>query len=372
MHSKPQIVNSNSIKTNVYVEFYLGNIRKRIYSGKLIGLRITPNSCTNVRERTTQLHLLCSKVSEALEAGFFNPAQEPEIVVNAETTLASALLQKKNSKLSDTYKRDLTYVYDQFLAFLTPEEKLKSLAEIPTSRITLFLEQFNTSNTYYMHKRTDLAVLFSTAGQILNTPIPSVKATSLKTPKAKLHVAYAKEQVKPLLEYLKTRHVYLYICCLLTYSAWLRPHVEILNLKKGDFDPDYSVIRLGGKDNKGGKVRVVYIPAYAVEVLKPILDKLTVNQNVFSGTEAAYNKDYFKTAWSRIRSRLFELNLIRANQTHYSFRHTAAVLMYRKTKDIYLLQKLLGHSSILVTQKYLRSLGEVNLEELRDAAPELD
>jgi integrase len=65
------------------------------------------------------------------------------------------------------------------------------------------------------------------------------------------------------------------------------------------------------------------------------------------------------------------LGLVYEDQTPYSFRHTAAVDLYRRTKDVYLLQKLLGHSTIVVTLKYLRSLGEFNSEELRDAAPQL-
>jgi site-specific recombinase XerD len=69
---------------------------------------------------------------------------------------------------------------------------------------------------------------------------------------------------------------------------------------------------------------------------------------------------------------MFEKKLIYENQTIYSFRHTAAVKVYRKTKDLHLLQQLLGHSDMIVTLKYLRGLGEVNMDRLREAAPDLD
>lgn len=69
---------------------------------------------------------------------------------------------------------------------------------------------------------------------------------------------------------------------------------------------------------------------------------------------------------------MYDKGLIYKNQTIYSFRHTAAVEVFRRTKDVYLLQKLLGHSTIMVTLKYLRNLGEFNSEELREAAPQLD
>jgi integrase len=64
--------------------------------------------------------------------------------------------------------------------------------------------------------------------------------------------------------------------------------------------------------------------------------------------------------------------LIQEKQTIYSFRHTAAVEVYQRTKDVNLLKSLLGHSSILVTLKYLRGLGEYNEEILKDAAPRLE
>jgi hypothetical protein len=45
--------------------------------------------------------------------------------------------------------------------------------------------------------------------------------------------------------------------------------------------------------------------------------------------------------------------------------------VFRNSKDVYLLQRMLGHSSVVITLKYLRSLGEFNTDELRAAAPTL-
>lgn len=49
--------------------------------------------------------------------------------------------------------------------------------------------------------------------------------------------------------------------------------------------------------------------------------------------------------------------------TTHSLRHTYATIMYQQTKDILLVQKLLGHDSILTTQIYLR----VYPERVREA-----
>jgi site-specific recombinase XerD len=54
---------------------------------------------------------------------------------------------------------------------------------------------------------------------------------------------------------------------------------------------------------------------------------------------------------------------------HYK---AAAVQVYRKTKDLNILQQLLGHSNMIVTLKYLRGLGEASNDELRNVMPELE
>ncbi|MNL18762.1 hypothetical protein D3C87_1399200 [compost metagenome] len=93
--------------------------------------------------------------------------------------------------------------------------------------------------------------------------------------------------------------------------------------------------------------------------------------NIFTLDECAFNEDYFKTQWSRAKVEMLKSGLIRKGQTLYSFRHTAAINVYRKTKDLHILQQLLQHSNMIVTLNYLRGLGEVNDERLRDVLPEL-
>lgn len=285
--------------------------------------------------------------------------------------LFNAVRAKLRSNLSKKYKRNLKVIYRQFKQFFSKEELAKPLNSIPSQRIEAFLNQFSTSGTYYMNKRRDLGVLFSFTGRELEQSINSVKRTSKKKVKAKLHKPYEKEQLKPILDYLKVHYPNLYLCCLLTYGSWLRPHEEVRLLTLDHFKKGWTEIHLSGDENKGGKVRVVYVPGYVQIVLAPLLSKLSRHQNIFSGSIEPMNESYFTTSWTRAYKKMFALGLVYENQTIYSFRHTAAVDTYRRTKDVYLLQKLLGHSSIVVTLKYLRSLGEFNSDELRDAAPQL-
>jgi site-specific recombinase XerD len=66
----------------------------------------------------------------------------------------------------------------------------------------------------------------------------------------------------------------------------------------------------------------------------------------------------------RIKNRIKKLYAsgeIKARYSCQDFRHYFAVTEYRMNKDVHRLCKLLGHSSIAVTETYLRGLGEVDI-----------
>jgi len=390
--TEPVIITKDELKHRSYVTFYFNNERIREYNGESINLDIKPNRADNILEKQRLLQKLRFELHKALDANIYpSPKDIPSKTsteANAVSTLPAvteaknepqalyllfnAIRNKLRSALSRTYKRDLKSVYRDFRSFMTSVEHESPILTISTARIEKFLSQYGSSGTYYMNKRRNLGVLFSAAGRSIDKPIKAVKETPRRKIKAKLHEKYSVEQLKPILNYLKVHYPNLYRCCLLTYGSWLRPHEEIRLLTAGDFYNNYTEVHLSGDENKGGKVRVVYIPDYVQNEIVPIIKQLDRNDNIFSLQPEPYNYSYFNTQWSRAYKKMFEIGLVFEDQTIYSFRHTAAVSLYRRTKDVYLLQKLLGHSSIVVTLKYLRTLGELNSEELRQAAPQLE
>ena len=84
-----------------------------------------------------------------------------------------------------------------------------------------------------------------------------------------------------------------------------------------------------------------------------------------------FNVSYLNTQWSRAKAKMIKIGLIQKDQTIYSFSHTAAVNVYKKTKDLHILQQLLQHSNMIVTLNYLRGLGEVSNNDLMNALPDL-
>jgi integrase len=392
MFTIPTIVTSNDLKKKTYIEFYLDNERRRFADGRPLGLKITPNRSKTLVQRDELLEKLRFEFHKALEAGEYpnlltvetqtsepikhaskvEAQMQPNAFIPTEILLKDALTEKLSANLSRTYKRDLVSIHKQFIEYLTTEELSGSIEDLSKPRVQKFLSRFGSSGTYYMNKRRNLGVIVNAAAALIDKPVKTVKTTTRRKAKAKLHEKYERQQLKPILDYLKIYNPNLYICCLLTYSSWLRPHEEIRLLTTHNFKKNLTEVHLTGDDNKGGQVRVVHIPEYVRAEISSMLIGLERTDNIFSRSTEPFNYSYFNTQWSRAYVKLKANGLVHEEQTIYSFRHTAAVEVYRKTKDVYLLQKLLGHSSIVVTLKYLRTLGELNSDEMKQAAPTLD
>ena len=141
----------------------------------------------------------------------------------------------------------------------------------------------------------------------------------------------------------------------MTYGCLLRPYREIRELKWFDFSDDLSYIHLSGNRNKSGRNRIVSVPSYVREILV----KGKPKDNIFLGRPQPLNQDYFKTLWSRFKR---QYNLLEQDNL-YSFRHSGAIEIFKRTSSITKLQKAVGHSSINVSLSYLRDLELPELKE---------
>ena len=85
-----------------------------------------------------------------------------------------------------------------------------------------------------------------------------------------------------------------------------------------------------------------------------------LNNNIFSNKIKPLNKDYFKTLWSRFKK---QFDVLEQGQTLYSFRHSGAIEIFRRTGSLTKLQKAMGHSGLNVSLTYLRGLEVAELKE---------
>ena len=378
MYTEPKISNAENVGQRCFIYFQYNNKRYKFYNGKRLNLPLNPNRCQDLTERKKHLLKLAFEFEKALVNGW-NPLEPPIInrdLVKKEKgvyeALSEGLRSKLNSPLSDTYKRDLQGIYDHFIRHLTEDERKQPISSIKPNDLESFLTQFNTSGTNYMNKRRALGVLFSVVvakGFLKSNPV--LKCAKQKA-KATLHKIYTDKQLKQVLGFLKSEYPNLYLCCLLGYGCLIRPHQEFRLLQRKHFNEDLTEIHLSGFENKSGRIRIVYVPEYVQAELRRIgVENILPSQNITSGGVHPFSVGYFSLQWARAKRKMLKLGYLQKEHTIYSFRHTAAVNVYKQTKDLHLLQQLLGHSNMIVTLKYLRGLGVHSASELRQVMPKL-
>jgi integrase len=377
MYTEPEIISSNDLTRRAYVKVYINGLRHRFYNGKLLSINCNPNRSKTIKERNKSLQLLCYNLRKQLENGW-TPSEQKIImqrsidVPTIDSCISSVLQDLQKQDLSKLYKRDIEMVGEEFITFLKDNSThCLPIQQLSSTTIDEFLKQFNHSATYYMNKRRTLGGIISrlVKSKVL-TQNPVAETSRLKE-RATLHEAYTRDQLREVVQILEEQHPNLHLCALLMYGCFLRPHQEIRPLLRRDINSDITSISLSGNANKGGRIRTVFVPPYIRDVIIARgLHTLDEYSNIFTGTCDAFNESYFNTAWSRIKASLEERNVIGDKHTLYSFRHTAAINLYMKTKDLYKVQQAMGHSSMTTTLTYMRSLGVVNAMT-EDDIPEL-
>ena len=257
----------------------------------------------------------------------------------------SLITSKLKEPLSKPYKKTLSKLVNCLRNELINKGELSKqfLNNIPLKYI---------NNTSYNTTRRHLNVLVN----YLYDNGFEIQKSGLKTRKQNETLHKPINDVKALLDEVYFFNKNLHLCCLLTYCCLLRPHQEIRLLKWSDFNDDLSYLSLSGSRVKSKRNRHVPVPL----AIRKLLVRNEPHTNIFSGKEAPYNNDYFKTLFRRFK-RLN--NHINNGVTLYSFRHSGAMEIYKRTGSLTKLQKAMGHSSINVSLTYLRGLEVTELEE---------
>ena len=325
-----------------YIDFKLHGKRYRLQNGNKIKLDLKPNNFPQ-KFRKQQSELLAQKVFEFLidnNMKFHADNRTDQLM------LFDEVIEKKlDEPLSTNYRKTLSHLS----SLLRKQVVLHDT--IPVRFIETYLHSYD-NNTSYNNVRRHLNVLLNSLKhggfQMDEVVTKSRKQTEqLHKPISNLAEVFAE---------LKEFNQNLYLCCLLTYGCLLRPHREIRLLKWKDFSSDLKYISIDGSRVKSKRNRIVPVPDY----IQKELECLHADWNVFSQTHEPFNNDYFKTLWGRFKRVSTTLDKC---ATLYSFRHTGAIEVFKRTGSISKLQAVMGHSSIKVSLTYLRGLEVPELNE---------
>jgi len=326
------------------INIYYAKRRYRFRTGKSIGLKLTSIKNPELLKSAFELKLLEG----------WKPIKKKKADIELKPTVVNVLNKGIEHKIakgcSDRYIKDAKRIVNLWIRF-----------EYANDLRNIRIDKLNSNHLKKFLIRPNWGP--KTQRTIKSTLSPLLCKTELIN-QVKLHKPLSKlnkpiENISALLEEVKKYNNKLYLCCLLTYGCLLRPHREIRELTWGDFTNDLSYIKLSGDRNKSGRNRIVPVPSY----IREILIKGESNNNIFTNSIKPPNPYYFKTLWSRFKrvSKLIELD-----QTLYSFRHSGAIEIFKRTGSITKLQKAMGHSSINVSLTYLRGLEipELNEEDM--------
>ena len=324
------------------VIFYLNGKRYRFSDGKPIDKNLFPNKL-EVHLREAVANELLYSYADALRRGWI----PSDVIVSPITVYDFVLAFEANSSLSEKYLRELEITKEKFANYLVSScLENRSLKHMNKLHYSDYLDEVCISASVFNHERQRLAAILKKPYEMLGVLNPINSISKRKTTQI-MHKPF--EDVTALLEDIKSFNENLFLCCLFTYGCLLRPHQEIRNLKWGDFSEDMKHISLSGKRNKSGRNRIVPLNPYILQYLHKGED----TDNIFTGKEKPYNKDYFKTLWSRYKA---QSNVLEDLQTLYSFRHSGAIEIYKRTGSLTILQQAMGHASLAVTLGYLRGL----------------
>ena len=311
-----------------------------MFSGNKIGSSLSPNSYP-LRLRKSKTELLAKEVYNYLVRNDYS-FDKP---INSLERFDQLMSAKLSEPLSKTYRKALNDLASKL------RQRLVKSGDINTEYIDSLILKY-TNNTSYNTTRRHLNVLIN----YLYDNGFKIQKSSLRSRRQIETLHKPIIDVVSLLELVKLFNYNLYVCCLLTYGCLLRPHKEIRMLKWSDFSEDLSFIRLSGYRVKSKRNRVVPVPLY----VRKELVKGQYDSNIFSHCKKAYNDSYFSGLWKRFKR---HNKNIETGITLYSFRHTGAIEIYKRTGSLHKLQKAMGHSTINVSITYLRGLEIPELED---------
>lgn len=356
-----------SLKERWYVVYYAWHLQK----GKLVRVRqFDPmNRIKNLQHRLQAGGELVNLINSQLISG--KCLGEEKLVVDGSAhdlkklSITNAIDYYINQKTIDGLRKNTTQRYrimislwKKYLEYTHSTMPLKSLDE---ERAQLFFrwlkEKRGISNKTFNNYRGDLSTFCLWAMKkdrrlFKYNPIEGIEPLRVVTRK---HAAFSDAQLGAIKTKCKELGFYdLLVFIQHIYYTMIRPG-ELVQLKVANVDLKENRIFVPGTISKNRYDEHVPI---APDLLKALHESGTLQKNpdqylIGAGTQPMNEKQF----WKKNKAVLTALKFTDREYTVYSYKHSGAIALYRQTKDILLVQRMMRHRTVQETQTYLRDLG---------------
>lgn len=264
-------------------------------------------------------------------------------------------IEANSVRWSHSTKLDWTSIFKRFCTWCETK-KIKLLREVTEEVVTVYfteLQQTLAGKTI----NTRLAVLkhafcwFVNSGYIKTNPFDKIKKFSFQS-EGKLPFSYA--EADKLKTYFKETDLQLYLFVQFMYYTLARPN-EIRQLKIDDINLSSNRILFRGDISKNKKSQYVVIPPTLRTIILEydMLNKPTNSYLFQKNGGGCYNRHFF----SRRHTRYIRELGYSSNFSLYSWKSTGAIAAVKAGVNIKDLKEQLRHSSLDMTDIYLRNIG---------------
>ena len=341
-----------------YIVFYAPNVK-----GELKRIRVYDqiNYSETDEGRRRHAHTLILYINGQLQRGYTVPIQE-----NESETITDWINKYRDLHINKMRPSSIRVYNSAFLPLIEFIEvkKIKHIDQI-NKLFAIEYQDFlikKYSNTRTINIYTQVSKSFfsfiTERSQLFKSPFDSVKR--LKEVNKQRQILTV-DQARQLLMHLKEQDKQLYIICAFMYYAFMRPN-EIANLKLSDIDLNQNLIHIPSSIAKNKQNSTIVITQGLKNSLEWYL-KNSTKKNLLIGTSIRINT---------LSHRYNNLSKEYPTHTIYCWKHTGVVHHYLSGVGIKFIQQQCRHSSLDMTDKYLRSLKFAENSEMINKSPNLN
>jgi integrase len=373
MQTKISIYNANcDLSKNWFVAITCpGYSRIRIYK--------PINAYTTVRGRTRAANKLVKKISQLLENGL-NPWKDGLVLEEKQKPVKKSKFNKdldllfSSLTLRKKSKQSLQSIYDSFCEYLE-KQHIDNFRKVTASHCLKYPdymigEKKNSQVTVNNHvlKLKQLFKFLKVRGEIKFNPFDDVK---IKPAESEGKWPFKDHQRNLLKSVIEDRNPALWLFIQFEYYLFIRPG-EIRQMKIEYINLDEATITIPAHIAKNGKTQTIAIPNQMIPTMYR-LNLHTYDQNFFifsrsglSGTKMV-GINYMNRKHNEIIKELGFSN----KYSIYSWKGTGAVAAVKAGVNLKELKEQLRHSSLDMTDKYLKKQGFIELDGIRNHFPEI-